>query len=115
MPRAKRQKPEADYSVELKEIQDHFLRAQEEALKGLVGLLDLFGQILESREGQKRYESLLRTMNSLEALLRTVIGVLALDTRVGKSSRKPSRPARSTDMPGARSHRKSKISKITIA
>lgn len=119
MPRTKRKKPEEDYSVELKEIQDHFLRAQEEALKGIVGLLDLFGQILETREGRQRYESLLRTMGSLEALLRTVIGVLEMDTKDLRDLKAPGKGKKSRSAPrkqaaGRGSHRKAKISKISL-
>jgi len=91
--RRTRQSTGSEYAPELKEIQDHFLRAQEELLKGLVGLIDLFGRVLETKSEGQKYESLLRTIDSIEALLEAFIGVFELQTGERKpSGKRPRRP-----------------------
>ena len=113
--RRTRRKTGIDYAPELKEIQDHFLRAQEELLKGLVGLVDLFSQVLESKSERQKYEPLLRTIDSVEALLETLIGVFELQTKDQGRSRKRSPRTRRGKRTKTNATEQGKVTRINIS
>jgi hypothetical protein len=89
-PARKQEKP--DQVQDLREIQEHFFRAQEEALKGVVGLVELAGRVLETRSENPACESLVQTLDSFRDFLITLEEVVAgAPPGPGRSRKKPAR------------------------
>jgi len=99
---------------DLREIQEHFFRAQEEALKGVVGLVDLAGQVLETKSDNPACESLVQTLDSFRDFLITLEEVVAgAPQGSGRSRKKPGR-SRKTKKSGASSPVRSNLARVEI-
>lgn len=99
---------------DLREIQEHFFRAQEEALKGVVGLVELAGQVLETRSENPACESLVQTLDSFRDFLITLEEVVAGSPGFpGRSRKRPAR-SRKTKKNGASSPGRTKLARVVI-
>ncbi len=109
-----RKQANPDQAQDLREIQEHFFRAQEEALKGVVGLVELAGQVLETRSDNAACESLVQTLDSFRDFLVTLEEAVAgAPPGSGRSRKKPAR-SRKTKSSAASSPARSNLARVEI-
>lgn len=109
-----RKQADADPVQDLKEIQEHFFLAQEEALKGLVGLVGLASQTLENKSENPACESLVRTLDSLRDFLITLEEVVARGPQNSGCPRKKTMRSRRSKSSGAASRGKTGLARVEI-
>lgn len=111
-PARKQAKP--DHVQDLREIQEHFFRAQEEALKGVVGLVELAGQVLETSSANPACESLVTTLDSFRDFLVTLEEAVAVSPSGAGRSRKKPAGSRKTKKSGAPSPVRTNLARVEI-
>ncbi|MCX5867376.1 MAG: hypothetical protein NT009_07850 [Proteobacteria bacterium] len=109
-----RKQAERDQVQDLREIQEHFFRAQEEVLKGVVGLVGLASQTLENKSENPACESLVRTLDSLRDFLITLEEVVARGPQNSGRPRKKNVRSRRAKSRGAASRGKTSLARVEI-
>lgn len=109
-----RKQAERDQVQDLREIQEHFFLAQEEALKGVVGLVELAGRVLETRSANPACESLVQTLDSFRDFLITMEEVVAGAPGSPGRSRKKTATHRKTKKSGAPTSVRTNLARVEI-